>query len=84
MDKIDISLYGATWCIHCTNAKNWLEENGFTFKFKNVENAEHLETLKSYNVSSIPFSVIKYPNGEEKTFKGFRQEEWREAITERK
>ncbi|AKG03397.1 hypothetical protein AAV35_000430 [Salimicrobium jeotgali] len=81
MNQPKIYLYGSLRCIHCENAKKWLKDNGFNYEYMDVDKLENINTIKSYNVNVIPFILIKYPNGTEKHFVGFKEDDLLKTLT---
>ena len=80
----DVMLYALSTCVHCKNAKKYLDENNVAYDFVFVdtltgeERAAIINEVKKYNAAcSFPTLVI---NGGETVIVGFRKEEIQEAL----
>jgi len=71
-DNILVFLFGGNWCTPCKNLYENLEkvENCLVYKI-NVENLEFEDYISDNNITSIPYSIVKYKNNKT-TFKGER------------
>lgn len=84
MKECDIKLYALSTCIHCRNAKEFLNECGVNYDCVEVDKLEKeernaiLEEVKKLNPNcSFPTLIIG-----DKVIVGFRKEEIQEALKE--
>ena len=82
MNDCDIKLYALSTCIHCRNAKEYLDQCGVKYDCVDVDKLDGddrkrvLEAIKEINPScSFPTIII---NG--KTIVGFRKDQIEEAL----
>lgn len=71
-DNILVFLFGGNWCTPCKNLYNSLQtiDNCLIYKI-NVEKLEFEDYISDNNITSIPYSIVKYKNNMI-TFKGER------------
>jgi glutaredoxin-like protein NrdH len=82
MGECNVLLYALSTCIHCRNAKEFLNESGVEYKCVEVDKLEGderkkiLEEIKGPNPrGAFPMLIIG-----DKVIVGFRQDEIREAL----
>ncbi len=82
MENCDIKLYALSTCIHCRNAKDFLNECGINYDCVDVdtleggERREIVEEIKKSNPNcSFPMLIIG-----NKVIIGFKKEEIKEAL----
>ena len=82
MENCDIKLYALSTCIHCRNAKDFLNECGINYDCVDVdtlesgERREIVEEIKKANPNcSFPMLIIG-----NKVIIGFRKDEIKEAL----
>lgn len=75
-----VTLYGADWCIHCRNAKDWLNKRNIAYEFKNVDEPEIQSYLRDLQVQGIPFFEVKKEGLEPIQVSGFNPEQLMDAI----
>lgn len=80
MPDTKVTLYGADWCVHCNNAKRWLNEKNIAYVFKNVDVKENQTYLMDLDVQGIPFFEVKKEGKDEVTIHGFSREQLMDAI----
>lgn len=80
MPDTKVVFYGAGWCIHCENAKRWLNENNIEYEFKNVDESVNKNYLMNLDVQSIPFFQVKREGKEDANLQGVRPEQLIQAI----
>lgn len=80
MPDTKVTLYGADWCIHCNNAKSWLDKKNIAYAFKNVDEPENQNYLMNLNVQSIPFFEVKKEGMDVVRIRGFNTEQLMEAM----
>lgn len=80
MSDAKVTLYGADWCIHCSNAKDWLDKKNIAYEFKNVDEPENQNYLMGLKVQGIPFIEVKKEGTEPVHVRGFNPEQLMDAI----
>ena len=56
----EVTMYSTTECGYCTQAKNWLDENGFAFKECNMSVDRSCEReFMSYHANGTPFLIVR-------------------------
>lgn len=74
LPKKEVTIYGADWCVHCNNAKDWLNKENVPFEFKNVDESENQDYLKELNVQGIPFIEVKIEGMDPVHIHGFNRD----------
>jgi glutaredoxin-like protein NrdH len=79
---VSIKMYTLTTCGHCRAAKQFLEDNGFTYRavdldtLSETEKEARLEELRAINPScTVPTAIIG-----DRVIVGFREDGFREAL----
>lgn len=80
MSNTKLTLYGADWCIHCSDAKNWLDKTNISYEFKNVDEPENQEYLKGLKVQGIPFFEVEKEGTDAFHLVGFNPEQLLSSI----
>lgn len=80
MTDTKVMLYGAEWCVHCRNAKRWMDDNDINYEFKVVEEPTNKDFLMELNVKGIPFIQVKKEGKEAVNLHGFVPEQLKAAI----
>ena len=79
-----VMLYALSTCIHCKNAKKYLEDNGVEYEFLYVDKLEGderkavIEEIKKHN-SACSFPTILLDDGK-RVIIGFKRDELKEAL----
>lgn len=80
MPDVKVELYGADWCVHCRNAKRWMDDNDVEYEFKDVDKSVNQNFLKGLNAQGIPFIQVKKEGKEAIHLHGFAPERLKAAI----
>ncbi|GAB7078506.1 glutaredoxin family protein [Megalodesulfovibrio paquesii] len=79
-----VMLYALSTCIHCKNAKKFLEDNGVEYDFIYVDKLEGderkatIELIKAHN-AACSFPTILLDDGQ-RVIIGFKRDELKEAL----
>lgn len=75
--KTEVLVYTKATCIYCQKIKQWLEENGISFKEIDLLDVEDSDLLN--NIQGVPYTVLK-KEGKEEVIIGFNQNTLRELL----
>ncbi len=73
-------VYGADWCMHCNNAKTWLDKKNIAYEFKNEDDSENKSYLMDLNVQGIPLFEVKKEGMDTVRVHGFNPDQLMSAI----
>ena len=60
----DIKVYGTTWCGDCTRAKQFMDENGVSYNWTDVdEETQYQDYIKGLNNGQMRVPTIIFPDG---------------------
>ena len=60
----DIKVYGTTWCGDCTRAKLFMDENGVSYDWTDVdEETQYQDYIKGLNNGQMRVPTIIFPDG---------------------
>ena len=60
----DIKVYGTTWCGDCTRAKLFMDENGISYDWTDVdEETQYQDYIKGLNNGQMRVPTIIFPDG---------------------
>ena len=60
----DIKVYGTTWCGDCTRAKQFMDENGVSYNWTDVdEETQYQDYIKGLNNGQLRVPTIIFPDG---------------------
>lgn len=81
-----LTLYSLTWCVPCKAARAYLAEQGYRFRYMEVDDLPPAEGFQikrhitPVNVRSLTYPILEIGNG---TFiYGFQAEAWEAAISQ--
>ncbi|WP_336047070.1 glutaredoxin family protein [Solibacillus ferritrahens] len=80
MSKTEVIIYGANWCVHCSNAKDWLDKENIPYEFKNIDKPQNKAYLKDLNVQGIPFIEVKTEGMDTVHIQGFNPDQLLDTI----
>lgn len=75
----EITLYGASWCAACQQAKKWFTDNNHEFTYKDVDNDTYKQELASLGYRSVPVTVITTTDKKELIL-GFNIKKYQELL----
>ena len=60
----DIKVYGTTWCGDCTRAKQFMDENGVSYNWTDVDKeTQYQDYIKGLNNGQMRVPTIIFPDG---------------------
>lgn len=71
---MEVLLFGADWCGNCTPQKEMLDDSGIDYEYVDVdESEESQERANTYNVRSLPTTIVLDGNEVADSFIGMTQ-----------
>jgi len=65
MNKKKIVFYGATWCADCRRSKQYLDDQGITYEYINIdEDPKSAEKVVAINKGFQSIPTIVFPDGD--------------------
>ncbi|KFM99246.1 glutaredoxin family protein [Bacillus clarus] len=83
MEK-EIVIYTSASCLYCHQQKEWMDKNSIKYQEKDIgKNADYHRELIEAKAMGVPYTVIKYPNGENSEgVVGFNKERLKDLLLE--
>ena len=83
MNITQITMYSSTTCTTCVGLGNWLNQNGFEYSKKLVDDSA--ETMNEFlsvsdNFIGVPFTVITYDDSHQTKIPGYDRKAFKAAL----